>query len=52
MSDNYESCVICLESLSNGKHVVLSECGHEYHEECLKEWVMEGKHSCPLCRGQ
>ena len=31
------------------KKVKLYECGHEFHLDCLKEWVTNNN-SCPLCR--
>ena len=31
------------------RKVKLYECGHEFHVDCLKEWVTNNN-SCPLCR--
>lgn len=58
-----ESCIICLndfkkeqEKSENEKeakileeHVVVLNCGHKYHRDCLQKWRKENK-KCPLCR--
>lgn len=31
------------------KDISLLECGHQFHEECINEW-MKKKKECPLCR--
>ena len=43
------SCSICLEQLNEGEEVVLLECGHPFHKNCLDPWLQ--LHSeCPSCR--
>jgi len=38
------------ESLDRKERVVTLKCGHEFHEFCLRGWVIVGKHSvCPNC---
>lgn len=46
-------CPICRSSIdTNDKKIVLGECGHGFHNDCLKEWF---KHTgnydrkCPVC---
>eukprot|EP00465_Bigelowiella_longifila_P007849 CAMPEP_0185269884 /NCGR_PEP_ID=MMETSP1359-20130426/40985_1 /TAXON_ID=552665 /ORGANISM="Bigelowiella longifila, Strain CCMP242" /LENGTH=515 /DNA_ID=CAMNT_0027861245 /DNA_START=75 /DNA_END=1619 /DNA_ORIENTATION=- len=53
-------CCICLEEIKASSHqeekkaVVTTKlsCGHEFHTECLREWVDSKGDSarCPLCR--
>ena len=43
-----ESCAICLTEFQEGKGVELPNCGHIFHEKCIKKWL-EQKNSCPLC---
>lgn len=38
-------CAICLDSLDNGKEVQSFKCGHEFHEDCIRNLS-----TCPLCR--
>ena len=48
-NDIEEVCVICLET----KHVPLKtlECGHQFHEECIDDWLEYSKdRTCPVCR--
>ena len=42
-------CSICLENLAEDKHKI-TECGHEYHNNCLISWLRSGNTSCPICR--
>lgn len=45
-------CSICLGELQ-GEVVSRAPCGHEFHLECLEEWVIitaAASPSCPLCR--
>ena len=44
---NGEVCPICMDSSES--EGVLLECGHWFHSECLKNWVLL-KGSCPVCR--
>ena len=45
-----EDCVICMDSLCNSTRVVrLRECGHEYHEKCIKD-SLKSFPTCPVCR--
>jgi len=32
------TCAVCLEMFRNTKDVVTLECGHTFHETCIKEW--------------
>ena len=56
--DNNE-CSICTEIFLNiaAKHlgengkVVKTKCGHMYHEQCLRLWLVGHKNTtCPMCR--
>jgi len=40
-----EDCCICQEKIKND--IKILECGHPYHNECLKKC---NKKECPLCR--
>lgn len=61
------TCSICLQELLAGQRVYQSEdCGHWFHAECIREWVVHHRHSvgdhdssrhivsgnnhCPNCR--
>jgi len=43
------NCPICMESLNKKTKIYNLDCKHEFHMECLGEWL---KHniSCPVCR--
>lgn len=43
------SCTICREELTEGEDVVVLECGHPFHFDCLKPWLQIHS-NCPSCR--
>ncbi|KAM3378242.1 hypothetical protein P3S68_010655 [Capsicum galapagoense] len=48
--DGGETCAICLCEYENDETIGTLECQHEYHASCIKQWLLKGKTSCPLCR--
>ena len=40
------NCSICVGDSPN----IITPCGHEFHEDCVREWVGRGG-NCPICRG-
>ncbi len=44
-----EDCVICLTPLSSPLPRYQLNCNHEYHRECITEWLKHND-TCPLCR--
>ena len=47
--EQIEECSICLEKLEKNNSVVILECGHKFHDKCIKNW-MKIKKTCPICR--
>ena len=44
-------CSICLDDENKEKVVVITECQHSFHKECLDVWLKhDTKSSCPYCR--
>ncbi|XP_074645281.1 uncharacterized protein LOC141901741 [Tubulanus polymorphus] len=48
---NFEQneCTICFETLSSAPLRIL-DCGHTYHELCIKQWIYGEDATCPVCR--
>jgi len=45
-----DSCPICLDDLIKTSDTYYLECGHEYHKECINEWLMKSStQKCPYC---
>lgn len=42
-------CSICLEKLDKNIKLSLS-CGHNFHQACINEWLLQRNITCPLCR--
>lgn len=43
------SCVICQTNYDDQEHIGVLDCGHEYHLECVKKWLVV-KNTCPVCK--
>ncbi|KAK9069812.1 hypothetical protein SSX86_010208 [Deinandra increscens subsp. villosa] len=44
-----DSCCICLGEYGKKEKIGVLECGHRFHEECIKRWLLS-KNVCPMCR--
>jgi len=49
---NLDKCSICYNIYKfNTKICKIRKCNHIYHEDCIKEWIIEyNNRTCPLCR--
>ena len=50
-----DECTICLSSISQTSRVLMQECAHVFHEDCIHNWHRTQRRnnrplSCPLCR--
>lgn len=46
-------CAVCLTALQRGEDVCRTPCNHDFHRDCLEEWVLSRRSrsaDCPLCR--
>ncbi|XP_048332009.2 probable E3 ubiquitin-protein ligase RHG1A isoform X2 [Ziziphus jujuba] len=44
-----EPCCICQEDYNEGEDLGTLECGHDFHSDCIKQWLMH-KNLCPICK--
>lgn len=42
-------CCICQEVYSDGENIGTLDCGHDFHSECVKQWLTH-KNLCPICK--
>ncbi|ESQ51000.1 hypothetical protein EUTSA_v10022580mg [Eutrema salsugineum] len=49
LHQDIEPCCICQEEYVEGDDLGTLECGHEFHKDCIKQWVML-KNLCPICK--
>lgn len=47
--DSDKICSICLEDFSEEKEIIILDCKHIYHNDCIIQWIYKDT-SCPLCR--
>ncbi|KAL4559556.1 hypothetical protein LXL04_031698 [Taraxacum kok-saghyz] len=44
-----EPCCICQEEYNDGDDLGTLDCGHDFHQGCIKKWLQH-KNSCPICK--
>ncbi|KAF7830607.1 putative E3 ubiquitin-protein ligase RHG1A [Senna tora] len=44
-----EPCCVCQEVYNDGDDIGTLDCGHDYHTDCIKQWLMH-KNLCPICK--
>ncbi|KMT13083.1 hypothetical protein BVRB_4g086250 [Beta vulgaris subsp. vulgaris] len=49
VEQNNDSCIICQDEYENNDKLGTLACGHEYHVDCLKKWLLL-KNVCPICK--
>ena len=51
-ADQNEECSICLAPLAAGELATKLPCGHDFHRQCIANWlaVSPNKPTCPLCK--
>ncbi len=58
ISDTNTDCTICRQSINNNSIYAIEKgfiseidkgkCGHFFHSECIKPWLISNK-KCPIC---
>ncbi|XP_059443936.1 probable E3 ubiquitin-protein ligase ZFP1 isoform X2 [Corylus avellana] len=46
-----DSCIICQDEYKNQEKIGILDCGHDYHADCLKKWLVL-KNVCPICKSE
>ncbi|KAJ7981792.1 RING/U-box superfamily protein [Quillaja saponaria] len=46
-----DSCIICQDEYKHQEKIGVLKCGHEYHVDCLKKWLLV-KNVCPICKSE
>ncbi|KAJ6826777.1 E3 ubiquitin-protein ligase Arkadia-like [Iris pallida] len=48
-SQENECCIICQVEYEQDGIIGTLDCGHHYHDECIKQWLLL-KNLCPICK--
>lgn len=48
-SEEVDKCTICLNGFTGGDHMRMLPCMHQYHSECIDEWLRRHA-TCPICK--
>ena len=50
-NNNYNNnCTICLDEFKLEQSIIRFPCKHNYHINCIKEWLCNNSNKCPLCK--
>lgn len=50
MDEGRKTCRICLCEYEEGESVKTLPCFHQFHEDCIDQWLKKGKRNCPICK--
>jgi hypothetical protein len=45
-----EKCTICMDDMKEGEEYYNLTCRHIFHIDCIKEYLLNYNHMCPLCK--
>ena len=45
-----DCCAICLDGYIEGDSLKCLPCGHDFHSQCVEEWIRNHNSTCPQCR--
>jgi len=48
--DMSERCTICMDDMKEGEEYYNLTCRHIFHIDCIKEYLLNYNHMCPLCK--
>ena len=43
-------CPICFDNIIYDENIIRLNCNHNYHIDCIKEWLCKNSNTCPLCK--
>lgn len=43
-------CPVCYDNVECGNSLSKLPCGHCFHPDCVKHWLIHNKENCPICR--
>ena len=49
-SDSKEKCSICMMEMKKDNKICKLDCKHNFHEDCIMQWLKEYNYKCPVCR--
>lgn len=49
LSPENKSCVVCMSDFEDGEDLIILDCFHRYHKECIDSWLTKNS-TCPICK--
>ena len=49
---NNNTCPICYDDFNLDESIIILDCNHNYHNDCIKKWLCECANTCPLCKNE
>ena len=48
--NNETRCIICFENYLDNEIIKKLPCNHDYHLDCLSNWMLNKCGNCPICK--
>jgi hypothetical protein len=45
-----KECSVCLENFIENDELIKLKCNHNFHYNCIKNWLCKESNKCPVCR--
>ena len=45
-----KQCCICIDDFKSVDDIVVLDCKHNFHTNCIKEWLTNQSNTCPFCK--
>ncbi|KAH6562418.1 hypothetical protein BASA60_011146 [Batrachochytrium salamandrivorans] len=52
LGETHEKCTICLSAYAEDDQLRVLSCRHGFHKDCLDQWLVTYRNSCPICRAK
>lgn len=49
-SEIIDKCIICMDNYNDTDALKILPCHHYFHKDCIKEWLLQYNHVCPICK--
>jgi hypothetical protein len=51
-SDHDSNCSICMAQMIKDDKIILLNCSHNFHYDCITPYLKEYNYKCPICRAE
>ena len=45
-----DNCMICCDCYEENNEIIVLQCKHNFHTNCIRKWLCEFNNKCPMCK--